>query len=99
MSPSVPYAWIGVVVALLLALAGIAGGFGAFCFALVLGVIGYLVGAATGFATGDFGLFCLAVLGCAILLSASYALVRRWLGWEPLKVDDLFEVVRLLSPH
>jgi drug/metabolite transporter (DMT)-like permease len=58
-----------------------------------------LVGAATGFATGDFGLFCLAVLGCAILLSVSYALVRRWLGWEPLKVDDLFEVVRLLSPH
>ncbi|KNY21555.1 hypothetical protein [Methylobacterium sp. ARG-1] len=58
-----------------------------------------LVGAATGFATGNFGLFCLAVLGCAILLSASYALVRRWLGWEPLKIDDLFDVVRLLSPH
>lgn len=45
MSPAVPYAWIGVVVALLLALAGIIGGFGAFCFALVLGVVGYLVGA------------------------------------------------------
>ncbi|MCJ2093242.1 hypothetical protein MKK67_12190 [Methylobacterium sp. J-072] len=58
-----------------------------------------LVGAATGFATGNFGLFCLAVLGCATLLCASYALVRRWLGWAPLKVDDLFEMMRLLSPH
>ena len=57
-----------------------------------------LVGAATGFATGSFGSFCLAVLACVILLSASYALVRRWLGWEPLKADDLFEVMRLLSP-
>jgi len=45
MSAPLPTTWIGVVVALLLALAGIIGGFGAFCFALVLGVIGYLVGA------------------------------------------------------
>ncbi|MBF5081259.1 hypothetical protein [Quadrisphaera sp. INWT6] len=45
MSTAVPPTWIGVVVALLLALAGVAGGFGGFCFALVLGAVGYLVGA------------------------------------------------------
>ena len=58
-----------------------------------------LVGAATGLATGDIRLFFLAVLGCALLLCLSYALIRRRLGWEPLNADALFEVLRLLSPH
>lgn len=58
-----------------------------------------LVGAATGIVTGDFWLFTLAVLGTALLLCLSYTLVRRWLGWAPLKVDDLFDMVRLLSPN
>ncbi|MCJ2060311.1 hypothetical protein MKL09_27770 [Methylobacterium sp. J-048] len=58
-----------------------------------------LVGAATGLITGDFGLFALAVLGCASLLSLSYALVQRHLGWRPLKFGELFDMVWLLSPH
>ncbi|MCJ2123566.1 hypothetical protein [Methylobacterium sp. J-077] len=57
-----------------------------------------LVGGATGIGTGNFELFALAVLGCALVLCLSYALIRRWLGWAPLKGDDLFEMVRLLSP-
>jgi len=57
-----------------------------------------LVGIATGFATGDLGLFAKAVVGCGLLLSLGYVLVRRWLGWTPLTFDDLSAVVQLLSP-
>ncbi len=58
-----------------------------------------LVGIATAFITGDIVRFALAVLGCASLLSVSYALVARRLGWQPLKVGELFDAVFQLVLH
>ncbi|QEE43043.1 hypothetical protein FV242_10625 [Methylobacterium sp. WL64] len=56
-----------------------------------------LVGTATGFITGDIVLFILALFGCASVLSVSYALVARRLGWQPVKFGELFDMVLLLA--
>ncbi|MEH3078656.1 MAG: DUF2273 domain-containing protein [Quadrisphaera sp.] len=45
MTNAVPASWAAALAGLLLAIAGIAGGFGGLVAALVLGVVGWLVGA------------------------------------------------------
>lgn len=45
MNSSVPASWAGALAGLLLAIAGITGGFGGFVLAVIIGAIGWLVGA------------------------------------------------------
>ena len=58
-----------------------------------------LVGVAVGLSTGHIGWFTLAVIGCASVLCAGYGLIRGRLGWRPLNGDDLFNLLRVISPH
>jgi hypothetical protein len=58
-----------------------------------------LIGVAVGFGTGDIGWFTLAVVGSAALLCTGYGLFRRRLGWKPLNVDYLADLMRVISPH
>ncbi|MGQ7294917.1 DUF2273 domain-containing protein [Quadrisphaera sp. KR29] len=45
MNSSIPASWAAALAGLLLAIAGVVGGFPGFVFALVLGAVGWLVGA------------------------------------------------------
>ncbi|MCJ2133736.1 hypothetical protein MKK69_06565 [Methylobacterium sp. J-026] len=58
-----------------------------------------LIGIAVGFGTGDIGWFTLAVVGSAILLCTVYGLLRRRLGWRPLNVEYLADLMHVISPH
>ena len=57
-----------------------------------------VVAAAVGLVTGQVGAFMLALVGCAVALSAGYALVRRLRGWKPLTIDDVFHLIGILHP-
>ena len=58
-----------------------------------------LIGVAVGFGTGDIRWFTLAVIGSAAVLCTVYSLIRRRLGWTPLNVDYLVDLMRVISPH
>jgi uncharacterized membrane protein YjjP (DUF1212 family) len=57
-----------------------------------------VIASAAGLATGDIRAFVLAFLASVVLLCASYALLRRVLGWRPLSFDDLFHLIGVLHP-
>ncbi|AWB22728.1 hypothetical protein DA075_18975 [Methylobacterium currus] len=57
-----------------------------------------VVAGAVGLVTGKFLSFVLALVGCAALLCAGYALVRRRLGWKPLDVDYLLHLIGVMHP-
>ena len=58
-----------------------------------------LIGVAVGFGTGDIRWFTLAVIGSAAVLCTVYSLIRPRLGWTPLNVDYLVDLMRVISPH
>ncbi|MDP4025218.1 hypothetical protein Q8W71_21545 [Methylobacterium sp. NEAU 140] len=62
----------------------------------VIFVVTAVVSVATGLITGDISTFILTVIGSALLLCGTYAVIRRWLGWKPLSFDYLSEMIRLL---
>ncbi|KMO44244.1 hypothetical protein VQ03_04805 [Methylobacterium tarhaniae] len=57
-----------------------------------------VVAVSTWLVTGNVLYFMLALVGCAALLCAGYALIRRRLGWKPLDADYLFHLIGVLHP-
>ncbi|MCJ2086293.1 hypothetical protein MKK88_09825 [Methylobacterium sp. E-005] len=57
-----------------------------------------LIGVAVGFGTADIRWFTLAVIASAALLCTGYGLIRRRLGWKPLNVEYLVDLMRVISP-
>jgi len=57
-----------------------------------------VIAAVVGVVTGRVGAFMLALIGCATVLCAGYALIRRLLGWRPLDFDYLTNFLGILHP-
>lgn len=61
-------------------------------------VASVVAAAAVGLLTGRVWAFTVALVGCAALLCAGYAVLRRRLGWKPLEADDLLRLIGVMHP-